>query len=69
MASTFTFYLLNDFVATKAGDKLSRGSHSEVSLQIDATPIPTLLHQVQPGHARPVLRNAVFKVACRLGDS
>lgn len=50
-------HLLNDFVATKAGDKLCRGSYGEVPLQIDATAIPALLHQVQPGHARPVLRN------------
>lgn len=50
-------HLLDDFVATKAGDKLRRGSYGEVPLQIDATAIPALLHQVQPGHARPVLRN------------
>lgn len=52
----FTCYLFDDFVATKASDKFSRGSHGEVSLQIDAAAIPALLHQVQPRHARPVLK-------------
>lgn len=50
-------YLLNNLVATKASDKLSRRSHSEVSLQVNTPAIPALLHQMQPGHARPVLRN------------
>lgn len=58
----FTCYLFDDFVATKASDKFSRGSHSEVSLQIDSAAIPALLHQVQPRHARPVLKNT--KNAC-----
>lgn len=58
----FTCYLFDDFVATKASDKFSWGSYSEVSLQIDTAAIPALLHQVQPRHARPVLKNT--KNAC-----
>ena len=50
-------HLLDNFVATKAGDKLSRGSHGEVPLEIDTPAISALFHQVQPRHARPVLRN------------
>lgn len=56
-ALTKNRHLLDNFVATKAGDKLSRRSHSEIPLEIDTPAISALLHQVQPRHARPVLRN------------
>lgn len=52
-----THYLLDYFVATKAGDKLSGRSHSEIPLEVNTPAIPALLHQVQPRHAWPILRN------------
>lgn len=53
----WNLHLLNDLVPTKAGNKFSWRSHSEVPLLIDTPTISALLHQVQPGHAWPVLRN------------
>lgn len=50
-------HLLDNLVATKAGDKFSRRSHSEVPLEINTPAISALLHKVQARHAWSVSRN------------
>lgn len=40
-------HLFNYFIASKASDKLSRRSHSEVPLEVNTPAIPALLHQMQ----------------------
>lgn len=44
-------YLLDDPVAPKAGDKLSWGRYSEISVQVQFLMFTASLHQVESGHA------------------
>lgn len=53
----FQSYFFNDPVATKAGDKLSRGGHGEVPLEIHLSVFTSFFHQVKTRHARPAVEH------------